>query len=169
MKQTDIYLDLDGNLIPLDQLDAEERQLVARLRRRARTHPDWCDFDNYWTRAVAAFYDARGMSRKKSRQKAPYRIAQDLSGRLGIASGLVSPDDCEGDLAQLIRERFASREAFCKATGLDEEPLRQFLAGRGDLSITALEQGLERIGYSLRIRPVLVCAQGQKREQKQTG
>jgi len=93
MKRADVSVDLDGQEIALSALDAEERRLVARLRRRARTHPDWNDFDNDWLREVAAFYDARGISRRRSRETAVFRIGQDLSGRLGLASGLVSPDD----------------------------------------------------------------------------
>ena len=72
-------------------MDAAERRLLARLKRRCRTHPDWPDFTNYWMGEVAAFYDARGLSRTESRQTAVYRIAQDLCSRLGVAAGLVSP------------------------------------------------------------------------------
>lgn len=43
MKRTDIYVDLDGNELSLASLDAAERRLVAQLRRRARTRPDWTD------------------------------------------------------------------------------------------------------------------------------
>jgi hypothetical protein len=145
-------VDLDGNILYLGGLDAEERRLVARVLRRARANPDWNVFDNWWTVAVPAFYEARGLSRKAVTRTAGWQIAADQSGRLGIAAGLVRPDDCEGDLEQLIRDEFESEKAFCKATGLAEEPLRKFLAGRGDLPVTDLEQGLQRIGYSLRVR-----------------
>lgn len=93
MKPPDAYVDLDGREIALGVLDAEERRLVDRLRRRAKTHPDWSDFGNYWTRAVAEFHDVRGVSRRQSSRTVPFRIAQDLSGRLGIAAGLIRPDD----------------------------------------------------------------------------
>ncbi len=157
MKTAEIYLDLDGNEIALATLDAEERRLIARLRRRARTHPDWTDFDNYWMRELLAFHDARGRSRTALKAHATYRIAQDLSARLGIAAGLVRPDDCASDLAELIRTLFASEAAFCKATGLGREAIDNFVAGRGDIPVEALQQGLERIGYSLRIRPMPVA------------
>jgi hypothetical protein len=153
MKRADVYVDLDGHEIALAALDAEERRLVARLRRRARRHPDWNDFDNYRFREVLAFYDARGLSRKRMRETAAWRIAQDLSGRLGIASGLVSPDDCRGDLEHLIFTKFPSQRAFCQATGLSEDMLSHVLAGRKDLSLSALEGALDRIGYRLRITP----------------
>src|SRR5947209_8435283 len=113
-KQADLYVDLDGNAIALARLDGEERRLVARLRRRARTHPDWCAFGNYWTRAVARFYDARGLPRRQAQQTAAYQIAQDLSSRLGIAAGLIEPPDYLGDLEELVLNRFPSRQAFCQ-------------------------------------------------------
>src|SRR5262245_21067576 len=127
MRATDVYVDLDGHEIALGALDAEERRLVARLQRRARTHPDWTDFRNYYTRVVAALYDGRGVSRKAMVRTPVWRIAQDLSGRLGIAAGLVRPDDYLGDLEDLIREKFPSHRAFCKATGLSEDVLKQVL------------------------------------------
>jgi hypothetical protein len=160
-------VDLDGHAICLAHLDDEERKLLARIRRRAQTHPDWNDFDNYWLRAVAEFYDARGVPRKVARESVAYRVGQDLSSRLGIAAGLVRPDDYQGDLEDLIREKFASQRAFCKATGLSEDMLSHVLAGRKDLSLERLTAALARIGYRLRIVPMPAYAVGQK--QKQTG
>jgi hypothetical protein len=153
MKRLEVYVDLDGREIALTGLDADERRLVARLRRRAQTHPDWTDFENYWMREVGTFFDARGMTRRASRQSAPFRIAQDLSDRLGLAAGLVRPDDYRDELEDLIREKFPSRRAFCEATGLSEDMLSHVLSGRKDLSLAALTKALERIGYRLRILP----------------
>jgi hypothetical protein len=154
MHRPKVYVDLDGREICLEHLDAEERQLLARLRRRARTNPDWDAFDNYWTTAVPHFYQARGLARKAVPRTLLWRIAQDLSSRLGIAAGLVSPDDYQGDLEDLIREKFPTRRAFCEATGISEDMLSHVLAGRKDLSLVALTRALERIGYRLRIVPV---------------
>ena len=42
---------------------------------------------------MAEFYDARRVPRKVSRESAVFRVAQDLSSRLGIAAGLIRPDD----------------------------------------------------------------------------
>jgi len=75
---------------------------------------------------------------------------------------MVRPSDCEADLEWLIRERYSGAAAFCKATGLGAKELQQFLKGRGDLSVTALEEGLERIGYGLRVRPLPAEAQREK-------
>ncbi len=167
MKQSDVYIDLDGQEVSLFHLDAEERKLVARIQRRALTHPDWDDFDNWWTRAVPKFYESRGMDRSVIPRSIPWHIAQDLSGRLGIAAGLVRPDDYQGDLEDLIREKFPSRRAFCEATGITEDMLSHVLAGRKDLSLASLTQALGRIGYRLRIVPA--AGPVTTRKQKQTG
>lgn len=154
MIQPATYIDLDGHEISLADLDDEERRLVGRLRRRAKSHPDWNDFEYYWTRVVGEFYDARGLSRKEARQTSVYRIAQDLGSRLGIAAGLVRPADYRDDLEELIRTRFRTRREFCEATGISEDMLSHVLAGRKHLAIDTLEAALARIGYCLRIVPL---------------
>jgi hypothetical protein len=148
-----VYLDLDSNAIALDGLDAEERRLLGRLERRARTHPDWYGFDNYWISAVAEFYDARGLSRSQTIKTPIYQIAQDLSARLGIAQGMIRPPEYLDQLEDLVLNHFPSRRAFCKATGLSKDLLDAVLAGRKELSLEALSKALERIGYQLRIVP----------------
>ena len=153
MKASDVYVDLDGTPIVLTGLDAAERQLVSRLRRRAATNPDWDAFRNYWTKAVPAFYRARGVSRKAVLRTVGWRIAQDLGGRLGIAAGYIPPPDLLGDLEGLVLRQFPSPRAFAKATGLSEELVDDLLAGRKPLSLEVLEPALERIGYRLQIRP----------------
>jgi hypothetical protein len=153
VNRNEVYVDMDDNNISLAGLDAEELRLVSRLRRRAQTHPDWCDFDTYWMRTVAEFYDARGIRRSQSLKSVPFQIAQDLSGRLAVASGLARPSDYRDELEEIIRTRFATRRAFCKATGISEDLLSHVLAGRKDLSLATLTKGLERIGFRLRITP----------------
>jgi hypothetical protein len=152
--KTKTYTTLDEEVIILSDLDEQEQRLAALLRKRARTHPSWIDFDNFWMKKVGEFYDARGVSRVKSRATEVFRIAQDLSGRLGIASGLVRLDDYRGDLEELIREKFRTQRAFCEATGLAEDMISHVLAGRKHLAIDTLEEALNRIGYTLRIRPL---------------
>jgi transcriptional regulator with XRE-family HTH domain len=153
MRDADVYVNLRGQEIPLDSLDAQERKLLARLRRRARTHPGWTDFGNYWVREVATFYDARRVPRAQSRRSAVYQVAQDLCSRLGVAAGLVRAPDYRAELEGLIRERFRTRRAFAEATGLSEAMLSHVLAGRKDLSLESLAKALEHIGYRLRILP----------------
>jgi hypothetical protein len=165
MRQASVYVDLDGKAICLEHLDDEERKLLARLRRRARTNPDWDAFDNFWTIAVPALYEARGMDRKAVPRTVLWRIAQDLSGRIAVAAGLARLGDYRDELEELIDEHYPSRRAFCEATGLSEDMLSHVLAGRKDLSLGALTKALKRIGYRLRIVPYATAAQ----QQKQTG
>jgi hypothetical protein len=149
MPQASVYRDLDGSAICLAHLDADERKLLARIRRRARANPDWYAFDNYAYRAVGEFYDSRGVPRSVSRQSVLFRVVQDLSGRLAIAAGLARAGDYRDELEELIRTQYPTRRAFCEDTGLSEDMLSHVLAGRKDLSLTTLTRALERIGYRL--------------------
>jgi hypothetical protein len=153
VNRSDLYVDLEGRQIGLAALDADERKLVAGLRRRARARPSWDDFDNFWTEAVPAFYAARGRSRADSQRTVVYQIAQDLSSRLAVASGLARLPDYRDQLEELIRKHFPSRRAFCQATGLSEDLLSHVLAGRKHLSLATLTRALDRIGYALSITP----------------
>jgi hypothetical protein len=152
MRRPNTYVDLDGNEICLEHLDADERKLLGQIRRRARTHPDWDDFDNYWTRAIPAFYEARRLEPRAVARTSLWRIAGDLSGRIAIASGLARKSDYRDDLEELIGN-YPTQKAFCEATGLSQDMLCHFLAGRKDLSLKALTKALDRIGYGLHIRP----------------
>jgi hypothetical protein len=155
MKVNDTYVDLHGDPISLASLDAAERRLVGQLRRRATTNPDWNEFDNYWTNSVPAFYVARGLPRKAVTGTIPWQIAQDLSGRLGIAAGHIAPPGPFDDLDDVVLMKFGSVRAFCKATGIPEDQLDGFMAGRADLSLRTLLKGLETIGYRLRLVPAV--------------
>ncbi len=151
MTRNEIYVDLRGNQIPLGALDDEEFELVRALKRRAETCPDWIDFDNYWTSAVANLYDGRGVPRSQSRRTGVFRIAQDLSGRLAIAAGMARAPDYRDELEELIRSQFKTRREFCEATGLSEDMLSHVLARRKHMSIETLADALHRIGFRLRI------------------
>jgi hypothetical protein len=165
VKKTDVYTDLDGQEISMVHLDAAERKLVARIQRRAQTNRDWDAFDNWWTRAVPLFYEARGMARKAVPKTIPWRIAQDQSSRIAVEAGLARLGDYRDELEDVIREKFPSRRAFCEATGISEDMLSHVLAGRKDLSLESLTAALGRIGYRLRIVPGMqpVKTRGQKR------
>ncbi len=151
MKTISAYVDLDGFAIPLGRLDSEERRLLARIERRYRSQPDWSEFDNCWLPAVAEFYDARGLRRSETIETSIYHIAQDMSARLGIDQGMVRAPEYLDQLEDLVLNRFASRRAFCKASGLSEETLDAVLAGEKVLSLERLSKALERAGYGLRI------------------
>jgi hypothetical protein len=155
MKDPEIYVDLDGQEIYLGHLDVEERQLLVRIKRKAKTLSDWDAFDNWWTVAVTGFYAARGMDKKAVPRTIPWRIAQDYSSRLAVSEGQARLGDYRDDLERLVRERFPSRRAFCEATGLSETMLSHVLAGRKDLSLTSLTRALDVIGFRLVLRPGL--------------
>jgi hypothetical protein len=141
MKARSVYVDLDGNAICLDGLDALERRLLGRLERRARTHPDWSDFGNYWMSAVAEFYDERGLSRAQTIKKAIYQIAQDLSGRLGIAQGMIRPVDYLDQLEDLVLNHFPSRRAFLQSKRACRRPSQRRPVGPERLAAGKPEQG----------------------------
>jgi hypothetical protein len=153
MENLEYYIDLKGQIIPLASLDAEERDLLAALFRKAEAKPGWDAFTNEWRSAVASFYDGRGVARKESRRGAVYRVAQDLAGRMAIAEGKARAPDYRDELAHLIRERFPTRRAFCEATGLSEDMLSHVLARRKHLAIDTLAEALDRIGVDVRLVP----------------
>lgn len=149
----DRYVDLMGREYDLTQLDNEEKKLLNMIQRKAKSNPDWNEFENYFIKAVAEFYDARGLPRKQTRQKAVYKVAQDLWGRIAIASGMASPPDYRDALREIINERFKTRREFCEFTGLSEDMLSHVLAYRRHLSIDTLTKILDKLGYTLRIVP----------------
>src|SRR5687767_1046251 len=100
------YTDRKGREWDLAALDDEERKLVGELLKRAEANPDWYDFENYRTRAVASLYDGRGVPRKESSKTAVYKIAQDLSGRLAVAQGLARRPNCWAKLEAIVRNEF---------------------------------------------------------------
>ena len=115
MKQTDTYVDLDGQKHSLVHLDAEERKLVARVLQRTGTNPEWDPFDNWWTVAVPAFYEAPGLARKAVPRTIPWRIAQDQSSRIAVTAGLARVGDYRDELEELIQDHFPSRRVFCRS------------------------------------------------------
>lgn len=154
MIQPLVYIDVRGRQISLAGLDDEELQLIERLKRRARTHRDWNDFENYWTRLISKFYDDRGVPRQESRNTAVFKIAQDLGSRIAIEQGLVRVPDYRDELRFLIREKFKTRREFCRATGISEDMLSHVLARRKHLAIDTLEEALKKIGCALHIVPL---------------
>src|SRR5437879_6192279 len=100
------------------------------------------------------FYSTRGLTRRETQRTVPYKIAQYLCGRIGIAAGYVRPSDYRDELEQLIRARFSSRREFCEATGLAEDMLSHVLARRKHLAVDTLAEALARVGYTLHIVPM---------------
>jgi hypothetical protein len=162
MKSTaNIYIDLQGIEWDLDELDSHEMRMLADLQKRARalreTASDarqcWADFTNYRVEKIVALYQSRGLKGKQITRKLLHRIGQDISGRLGIALGIMRKPDYRSRLEKIIESGFKSRRDFCKATGLSEDMLSHVLAGRKDLSLSALTQALDRIDYEIMLVP----------------
>jgi hypothetical protein len=165
MTRAKTYTTLEGEVVSLAGLDEQERRLVSLLRKRARTRPDWNDFDNFAFAKVGTFYDARGMTRKKSARTPVFQIVLDLSGRLAVASGMARLEDYRDELEEIIRTQFRTQREFCQATGLAEDMVSHVLRGRKHLAIDTLENALHRIGYGLHIKPLprLDAAEPRKR------
>jgi hypothetical protein len=111
-------------LLSLQGLGAEERRVLARLQRRARTHRNWTDYENCWMRQAAVFMTP-GASHGRSRGRAPCTaLLTTCAAVWGIPLGLVRACDYRAELEALIRRKYATRRAFCQATGLSENMLR---------------------------------------------
>lgn len=155
MKQANVYQDLKGRKLTLDELPAGERTLISDLRSEAKKATDWSSFSNLWMSKVSEFYAERGLSRPQIRQTVGYRVGQDLDSRLAIAKGMARAPDYRDELESLIGERFQTRREFCEATGLTEDMLSHVLSKRKHLAINTLEESLRRIGYTLHIAPLV--------------
>ena len=158
VSETIVYSTLRGEQVYLRNLDDEERELLDEIQQRAAEKPDWNDFENYWTKAVAQLYDTRGVPRAESVKSPLYRVSQDLGNRIGIESGLMRMPDYRDELQYLIHTSFKSRRAFCQATGISEDMLSHVLARRKHLSIETLEKALAKIGRKLHIMPLETTA-----------
>jgi hypothetical protein len=151
--QASVYVDLRGRQHSLDALDADERKLVTRFKRRAASTAEYSEYHNFWLPVVAEFYKDRGLTKRQIVKTTVYRIAQDLGSRLMVDQGLARAPDYRSELAELVRSKFKTRREFCQKTGLSEDMLSHVLAGRKNMSIDALTGALDQIGYTLRIVP----------------
>jgi len=70
-----------------------------------------------------------------------------------LRTGLVAQPSYRGDLRDIADSKFKTRRSFCKATGLSEDMLSHFLAGRKELSLESLDAALRRIGYRVGVLP----------------
>lgn len=148
------YIDLQGGVYALSGLDNEERTLIEKLKAYARKRPKWYSYSNLWTAQVEQLYAPRGLSRRQMIETIVYRVGQDLGSRLAIAQGQARRSDYRDELEQLILTKFKTRREFCRATGLSEDMLSHVLARRKHLAVDTLNTALEKVGYTLRIRPL---------------
>lgn len=154
--KNNVYTDLRGNTIDVSCLDVDEREVVAELLQFAESHSDArnAKYWNFYVKRVGDFYEKRGLTRRETIKTLVWRIAQDINGRLMIASGLARRGDYRNDLERLILKHFPSRRAFCEATGLSEDMLSHVLAKRKDFGIHTLSDALAKIGYAIQITQV---------------
>lgn len=139
------YRSLSGRRYDLTQLTPSEQTFLQEVFTLYRQRPLWNEFRRQWI----AVGRERLWHRRVAVGSTPYRICQDLASRLGIAEGKVAPPDYRDHLADLIEERFGSRYAFCKQTGIDQGHLSRVLAGKKHLASHTLFEVLEALGVQI--------------------
>ncbi|MGE0711542.1 MAG: hypothetical protein AB7N76_30085 [Planctomycetota bacterium] len=140
-----VYRSLSGRRHDLDPLTPEERAFLDEIFAFYRQQPAWEEFHRRWVELGRA----RVWQEKIAVGSTPYRICQDLTARIGIAEGKVSPPDYRDHLADLIEARFGSRSAFCKQTGVDPGHLSRVLAGKKHLASNTLFDALAALGVQI--------------------
>lgn len=150
------HIDVRGQEIPLGTSDHLEYTLILNLQQEAMSRADAQAFDSFWMKTVPRFYADRGIRWEDLRPQkaAAYLVAQDLSARLLIKSGLARLSDYRDEITEIARERYASRSAFYAATGLDPAAGEEMLHHQAHLSVQTVRHALVRIGYALRISPL---------------
>lgn len=149
------YVNLRGLAIDISSLDVEERALIDELQAFAKLHRDarTSEYHNFYIKRVGDFYQSRGLTRGETTKTPVWKIAQDINGRQMVAAGLARRGDYRDELELLIRTKFATRRAFCEATGLSEDMLSHVVAKRKNLGIQTLADALAKVGYSIHIAP----------------
>lgn len=136
-----IYQTITGRRLPTSNLSEPERRYLEKIAAKYGPKRDWTRFAAWWN----AEFNASGLSMSS----VVYRICQDLEARLGIRQGKVAPPDYRDFLAELIDEKFGSRQEFCKQASIDAGQLSRVLANRADLSLKVLQQALDLLGAKL--------------------
>lgn len=135
------FFTLAGRRLPISDLNESERRLLDKVATKYVPKRDWTRFAAWWN----AEFSASGLPMSS----VVYRICQDLEARLGIRQGKVAPPDYRDFLAELIDEKFGSRQEFCKQANIDAGQLSRVLANRADLSLKVLQQALDLLGAKL--------------------
>ncbi len=143
------YKAYDGRLFYLKGLSGRERKVLAQIQLAYRRRPDWARFTNYWRSKVRQLY--RDLPPNERTSTLLYLIGEDLEARLGISQKYFRSSDYRDQLNLLIAERFRSRYAFCRATGLDQGFLSRLVHKSTHISVERLNRALLRIGWELRL------------------
>lgn len=143
------YRSLTGRRFDLGVLSAEERAFLDEIAEIYRQRPDWTGFARTWMKLARE----RLWKGRRVPVGAPvYRICQDMEARLGIAEGRVASPDYRDRIADLIEERYGSRYAFCKETGIDQGNLSRVLVGKTrNLSPETLFKVLEHLQVEIEL------------------
>lgn len=144
----DFHRTLTGRVVDLRGLTQEEKSALTQVQSIFAERPSWTEFARRWQAILGS----------ASGDRVPvgtplYLYCQDLEFRLGIAEGRVAPPDYRDRLADLIDERFGTRNAFCKAAGIDQGNLSHVLAGRKHLSLETLQKVLDTLRVQLELVP----------------
>lgn len=143
------YHSLTGRRHDLSTLSHDERKTLDEILALFRRRPSWEEFAAKWI--SVARKKAWAGQKKTPVESLLYQLGQDLELRLGVAEGRVARPDYRDRIAGLIEERFGSRYAFCKKTGIDQGNLSHVLAGRKHFSPETLARALEALGVHIEL------------------
>lgn len=139
------YHTITGRALDLGGLSDEECSFLRDVKRMYERKPEWSEFGAWWTQKLRD----SGLS-----EASPVcRLCDDLESRLGIAQGDVATPDYRDYLADLIEERYGSRNRFCQETGVDPGHLSRVFAGRSELSLQNFQRILDTLQAQLVIQP----------------
>ncbi len=136
---------ITGRVLCLEELGEEEHRLLLAVYQRFFEHHEWSEFGTWWMEK----FRRSGVGTESP----VYRVGQDLEARIGIAQGQVAVPDYRDYLADLIEERYGSRDRFCEQTSIDPADLSRALASDSEPSLQRLQPILEPIRATLVIRP----------------
>jgi hypothetical protein len=158
MKQN-TYTTLKNHEYDLRTFSPEEAEVYRLATIAFEDNPEWIDFEQKWMNAALSIYDHQNVPRRETITKPLYRIVRDMGSRLMVAAGYAKMPGYREQIAAIIESKFATRRAFCEATGLSEDMLSHVLKGRKDVSISSLTEALQKIGYGLAIVPLVKASE----------
>lgn len=143
MKQ---YTTLHNVVYGLEGLSNLHKVFIKKVFAYYKRQPSWNRFSNYWIKEGQKIW--KDMNRKDVVKHPTFKICRDLESRLGIAQGYVRKTDYRDELLRII-DQYPSRYSFCKAVEMDETFLSHILSKRKNLSITKLQEVLEKTGHEM--------------------
>lgn len=148
MKTTN-YITLKGEEINIEDLPSGHKEILREVAEYFKESPDWNDFSNFWLGKMRIL--SQNGNRKELARSPLFRVFQDMASRLGINQGYMRLGDYRDYLAMIIDRDFPSRYAFCQKTGLNEAFLSHILKKEKNLSISKLQDAMNKAGYNVKI------------------